>query len=165
MRTVIQRVKSANVKIENKIVGKINQGLLVLLAVHEKDPSINSGQVAEDLIQKMAEKIINLRIFSDFQDKMNLSVRDIADPPASPELAGRAGEILVVSQFTLYGDCSKGNRPSFIKSAKPEKAISYYEKFVKYIREQGIEVKTGEFGAMMQVELINDGPVTIIIDL
>jgi len=145
MRAVIQRVKSANVKVDSKIVGKISKGLLILLAVHEDDK--------EEVIQKMADKIINLRIFSDSQDKMNLSIKDVE------------GEILVVSQFTLYGNCNKGNRPSFIESARPEKAIPFYEKFVKYIREQGIKIETGEFGADMKVELINDGPVTIIIDL
>ena len=145
MRAVIQRVKSANVKVDSKIVGKISKGLLILLAVHEDDK--------EEVIQKMADKIINLRIFSDSQDKMNLSIKDVE------------GEILVVSQFTLYGNCNKGKRPSFIESARPEKAIPFYEKFVKYIREQGIKIETGEFGADMKVELINDGPVTIIIDL
>jgi len=118
MRAVIQRVKKARVKVDGKIVGEIGQGLLVLLAVHQDDK--------EEAIKKMAEKIINLRIFGDENDKMNLSVKDID------------GEILVVSQFTLYGDCRKGNRPSFIESAKPEKAISMYEKFVKYIKGQGI---------------------------
>ncbi|MFH1523152.1 MAG: D-aminoacyl-tRNA deacylase [Patescibacteria group bacterium] len=145
MRTVIQRVKSANVKIEDKTISQISRGLLVLLAVNQDD---EEGDIA-----KMADKIMNLRIFSDSDDKMNLSVKDVG------------GEIMVVSQFTLYGDCSKGNRPSFIESARSEKAIPMYEKFIKYIREQGIKVETGEFGAMMQVELINDGPVTIILDL
>ena len=145
MRAVIQRVKSANVKVENEIVGKINNGLLVLLAIHNEDQ--------EDVIDKMAEKIIKLRIFSDSDNKMNLSVKDVD------------GEILVVSQFTLYGDCKKGNRPSFIESAKPEKAIPLFVLFVKYIRDKDIKVETGEFGSMMDIELINDGPVTIIIDL
>lgn len=145
MRAVIQRVKNANVKVEGEVVGDINQGLLVLLAVHIDD--------TEDMIIKMAEKVLKLRIFSDKEDKMNLSLKDVG------------GEILVVPQFTLYGNCNKGNRPSFIESARPEKAIPMYEKFVKYVREQGIKVATGEFGAMMEVELINDGPTTIIIDL
>ncbi|MFA4833490.1 MAG: D-aminoacyl-tRNA deacylase [Patescibacteria group bacterium] len=151
MRVVIQRVKSANVKIDNEIVGQIGQGLLVLLAVHVDD--------TEDKIEKMAAKIINLRIFSDPSassgqvDKMNLSVKDVG------------GEILVVSQFTLYGDISKGNRPSFIESARPDKAIPYYEKFVAKIKDSGLETATGKFGAMMDVSLINDGPVTVIIDL
>jgi len=145
MRAVIQRVKNANVKVDDKIVGEIGKGLLVLLAIHEDDK--------EEVIQKMAEKIINLRIFSDSDEKMNLALKDVE------------GEILVVSQFTLYGNCNKGNRPSFIESAKPDKAIPFYEKFVEYLRKQGIKCETGKFGADMKVELINDGPVTIILDL
>lgn len=145
MRAVIQRVKRANVSINKQVIGQIGPGLLVLLAVHQDDE--------EAVIKKMADKVINLRIFSDPDDKMNLSIKDVR------------GEILVVSQFTLYGDCGKGNRPSFTRSAKPEKAIPMYEKFVKYIREQGIKVKTGKFGAMMEVELVNDGPVTIILEI
>lgn len=151
MRAVIQRVKKANVKINGQVVGEIGQGLLVLLAVHKDDPEASSA-AGEKSVQKLAAKIINLRVFSDEDDKMNLSVKDVS------------GEILAVSQFTLYGDTGKGNRPSFINSAPPEKAIPIYEKFVLYIREQGIEVATGRFGAMMAVELVNDGPVTIIID-
>ena len=145
MRAVIQRVKEASVKVDNEIVGKIGRGLLVLLAVHVDD--------TEDKIEKMATKIINLRIFRDKDDKMNLSVKDVG------------GEILVVSQFTLYGDTSKGNRPSFIESARPDKAIPYYEKFIEKIKSSGLKTATGKFGAMMDVSLINDGPVTIIIDL
>jgi len=145
MRAVIQRVKNSRVKVKNKIVGQVEEGLLIFLAIHEDDEEI--------LIPKMADKIINLRIFEDDNQKMNLSLKDIS------------GEILVVSQFTLYGDCKKGNRPSFIKSAKPIKAIPFYEKFVTYIKEKGFKVETGEFGAMMEVSLINDGPTTIIIDL
>ncbi|MFH1823056.1 MAG: D-aminoacyl-tRNA deacylase [Patescibacteria group bacterium] len=145
MRAVIQRVKNANVKIDNKIVGEINQGLLVLLAVHKDDK--------DQMITKMGDKILNLRIFSDENNKINLSVKDIN------------GEILVVSQFTLYGNTEKGNRPSFIDSARPEMAIPMYEKFIKYIKEQGIKVACGEFGAMMEVELINNGPVTIILNI
>jgi len=144
MRAVIQRVKEAEVKISGKTVGKIGKGLLVLLAVHQDD--------TEDKIEKMATKIINLRIFGDQADKMNLSVKDMG------------GEILVVSQFTLYGDISKGNRPSFIESAKPDKAVPYYEKFVEKIKVSGLKTATGEFGAMMEVSLINDGPVTIVVE-
>lgn len=144
MRAVIQRVKEAEVKISGKTVGKIGKGLLVLLAVHQDD--------TEDKIEKMVTKIINLRIFGDQADKMNLSVKDMG------------GEILVVSQFTLYGDISKGNRPSFIESAKPDKAVPYYEKFVEKIKTSGLKTATGKFGAMMEVSLTNDGPVTIIID-
>jgi len=144
MRAVIQRVKNAEVKIDGKIVGKIGKGLLVLLAVHQDD--------TEDKIEKMAAKIINLRIFADEEDKMNLSVKDVG------------GEILVVSQFTLYGDISKGNRPSFIESAKPDKVVPYYEKFVEKIKTSGLKTATGKFGAMMEVSLTNDGPVTIVVE-
>lgn len=144
MRTVIQRVESANVKVDNKIIGEIGHGLLILLAIHKDDE--------ESIIKKMADKIINLRIFEDDNEKMNLSLKDVD------------GEILVVSQFTLYGNSEKGNRPSFIESARPDKAIPMYEKFVKYIRGEEIKVETGKFGAMMDVELINNGPVTIILD-
>jgi len=144
MRAVIQRVKEAEVKISGKTVGKIGKGLLVLLAVHVDD--------TEDKIEKMATKIINLRIFGDQADKMNLSVKDMG------------GEILVVSQFTLYGDISKGNRPSFIESAKPDKAVPYYEKFVEKIKTSGLKTATGKFGAMMEVSLTNDGPVTIVVE-
>ena len=145
MRAVIQRVKEANVKVDGKIIGHIGGGMLVLLAVHIDD--------VEDMIIKMADKTMNLRIFDDERGMMNKSIRDIG------------GEMLVVSQFTLYGDTKKGNRPSYIKSARPEKAIPFYENFVKYIKGTGIKTETGEFGAMMEVSLVNDGPVTIIIDL
>ncbi len=145
MRAVIQRVKSASVEINKEVVGEIKKGLLILLAVHQDD--------SEEVISKMAEKILNLRIFGDSDAKMNLSVKDVE------------GEILVVSQFTLYSDTKKGNRPSFLESAKPDKAIPMYENFVKYLSDQGIKVQTGEFGKMMEVELINDGPVTIILDI
>jgi len=145
MRAVIQRVKKARVSTSQKTVGEIKEGLLVFLAIHKDD--------REGKIKKMAEKIINLRIFSDSEGMMNLSVKDIK------------GEILIVSQFTLYGDTNKGNRPSFIASAKPDKAIPMYEKFVSIIKGLGIKTATGKFGAMMDVELINDGPVTIIIDI
>ena len=152
MKAVIQRVKQANVKVGGEVIGQIGPGLLVLLAVHKNDV-LASLEQGEKMIKRMADKIINLRIFGDLDDKVNLSVKDIE------------GEILVVSQFTLYGNCKKGNRPSFIESAKSEKAILMYERFVKYIREQGINVETGEFGTMMEVELINEGPVTMILDL
>lgn len=145
MRAVIQRVKNANVKVGEEIVGQIDHGFLVLLAVHVNDE--------EEVIQKMADKILKLRVFDDEAGKMNNSIKDTG------------GEILVVSQFTLYGDCKKGNRPGFTNSARPEKAIPMYEKFVSYIKEQGVKAETGKFGAMMEVLLVNDGPVTIIIDL
>jgi len=144
MRAVIQRVKSSKVKINNEIVGKINGGLLILLAVHVND--------ALKDIDWLVKKVLNLRIFEDENGKMNKSVSNVG------------GEILVVSQFTLYGDCKKGNRPSFIESARPEKAKEYYEKFVEQMRTAGISAATGKFQEHMEVELINDGPTTIIID-
>lgn len=145
MRAVIQAVSSANVKVDGKTVGYINKGYLVLLAIHETD--------TEDKIIKMADKISDLRIFTDENDKMNLSLKDVD------------GEILLVSQFTLYGDAKKGNRPSFLESAKPVKAVPYYEKVVMLLKNKGFKVETGQFGAMMQVSLTNEGPTTIIIDL
>ena len=145
MRAVIQRVSSAQVSVTEKIVGKINKGLLVFFAVHVDDK--------EEMIDKMADKILKLRIFEDSEEKMNLSLIDVE------------GEILIVSQFTLYGDTKKGNRPSFIESARPEKAIPFYEKFLSVLQEKNIKVQSGEFGAKMEVELVNDGPVTVIVDL
>lgn len=144
MRCVIQRVKQAKVLINQKIISQINQGLLVLVAIHSHD--------TKALLTKTAEKIINLRIFSDESDKMNQSVLDIK------------GEILLVSQFTLYGDCTKGNRPSFIQAAEPSKAKQYYEELIKILENSKLLIKTGQFQAHMEVELINDGPVTIIIE-
>ena len=145
MRAVIQVVSSASVKSDNKIVGEISQGYLVLLAVHSND--------TEDKILKMADKIANLRIFMDQEDKMNLSLKEVG------------GEILLVSQFTLYGDTKKGNRPSFIESARPDKAEPYYEKIISLLREKDFKVATGIFGAKMFISLINEGPTTIVIDL
>jgi len=145
MRSLIQKVSEANVSVSGETVGKIKKGLLVFFAVHVDDE--------EKMISKMADKIINLRIFEDKDSKMNLSLEDVK------------GEILVVSQFTLYGDTRKGNRPSFIESARPEKAIPYYEKFVSILREKGFKVETGKFGEKMLVSLVNDGPNTIIINL
>lgn len=145
MKSVIQKVKSSFVKVDGKIIGQIGKGLLVFFAVHVDDK--------KEKIKKMAEKILNLRIFEDGEGKMNLSLRDVG------------GEILVVSQFTLYGDCAKGNRPSFIESARPETATVIYEEFIKYLRDAGIKVETGEFGGCMEVMLINDGPTTIIYEI
>lgn len=142
MRAVVQRVKRAKVMINDKIVGKIDEGLLILLGVTHED--------TEENVDYLVRKILNLRIFKDENDKMNLSVKDIK------------GEILVVSQFTLYADTSKGNRPSFTNAAKPEIANKLYEYFKEKCAEE-IKVQSGEFGANMQVELINDGPVTIVI--
>lgn len=145
MIAVVQRVSAASVTIENKIKSSIDSGLMVLLGIEDADNQ-------ED-IDWLASKIVNLRIFNDEQGVMNVSVID------------SNGDILVVSQFTLHASTKKGNRPSYIKAAKPEIAIPLYESFVKAVRLiLGKEVKTGEFGADMKVSLVNDGPVTIIID-
>lgn len=145
MRLVIQRVKKAAVSIDEKCFSKIEQGLLVLIGIEENDG-------VED-IDWLVSKLVNLRIFSDEKGLMNLSVKDIE------------GEILVVSQFTLFASTKKGNRPSFIRSAKPEIAIPLYKIFIKKAQELiSSQIKTGIFGADMQIELINDGPVTIVID-
>ncbi len=144
MRALIQRVKRASVTIDSQITGKINEGLLIFLGVGEDD--------TEKQVQYLVEKCTGLRIFTDEQDKMNLSVKDIN------------GEILVVSQFTLFGDCKKGKRPSFVRAARPETAIPLYESFIAHCKNTGLNVQTGEFGADMQIELINDGPVTIWLD-
>ncbi len=145
MRVVIQRVSEAAVKIDGNIVGEISKGLLVLLGIAQED----TEQDALYLIQKL----INLRIFSDADGKMNLSVQDCG------------GELLVVSQFTLYADTKKGNRPSYIRAARPEHAIPLYEFFLQELQKQFQgPIQTGQFGADMKVSLINDGPVTIIMD-
>lgn len=145
MRVVIQRVSEAAVKIDGTIVGEISKGLVVLLGIAQED----TEQDALYLIQKL----INLRIFSDADGKMNLSVQDCG------------GELLIVSQFTLYADTKKGNRPSYIRAARPEHAIPLYEFFLQELQKQFQgPIQTGQFGADMKVSLINDGPVTIIID-
>ena len=144
MRALIQRVKRASVTIDSQITGKINEGLLIFLGVGEDD--------TEKQVQYLVEKCTGLRIFTDEQDKMNLSVKDIN------------GEILVVSQFTLFGDCKKGKRPSFVRAARPETAIPLYESFIAHCKNTGLNVQTGQFGADMQIELLNDGPVTIWLD-
>ena len=144
MRAVVQRVTNADVKIDGRENGKIDNGLLVLLGV-------GNGDTEEDM-KYIADKIIKLRIFSDENDKMNLSLEDVG------------GSMLVISQFTLYGDCSYGRRPYFGNAMEPVSANEMYEKFVAYIREQGIHTETGEFGADMKVSLTNDGPVTIILE-
>lgn len=144
MRAVIQRVTSADVKIGGVVKGAIDGGFLVLLG-------IGSDDTEEDMVY-IAEKIINLRIFSDENDKMNLSLADVG------------GSLLVISQFTLYGDCSHGRRPYFGGAMEPNGANEMYEKFVAYVRDKGIHTETGEFGADMQVSLTNDGPVTIILE-
>ncbi len=144
MRAVIQRVKSASVTVEGEIVGKIGKGILVLLGVSVAD--------TEKEALYLLEKTLNLRIFEDWEGKMNLSLLDIS------------GQLLVVSQFTLYGDARKGRRPSFIEAAPPEKAHQLYEYFVSEASTQLSQVETGKFQAMMDVQLINDGPVTILLD-
>ena len=144
MRAVVQRVRSCRVVVAGETVGEIGPGLLVLLGIRTGD--------GPDQVRWMADKIVNLRILEDAQGKMNVSVADAR------------GSILVVSQFTLYGDCQKGRRPSFIDAARPEVAEPLYESFVNAIKLHGVPVATGRFGADMQVELVNDGPVTIVID-
>ena len=145
MKSVIQRVSSASVTVNNKIVGSIQSGLLVLFGVHIND--------TEPQLLWMCDKISNLRIFDDENGVMNKSVRDVN------------GEILMVSQFTLYGNLKKGTRPSYIEAARPEKAIPMYEKAIDYLKSTtGLNIKSGVFGADMCVELVNDGPVTIILE-
>lgn len=145
MRAVIQRVSKASVSIDQEIKSSIDLGLLILLGIEEAD--------TQDDINWLTSKISRLRVFNDENEVMNLSVIDIK------------GEVIVVSQFTLHASTKKGNRPSYIKAAKPDIAIPLYEKFVKKLEEETEEpVQTGEFGAMMEISLINDGPVTIIID-
>ena len=144
MKVVVQRVSSAAVKVENEIVGKIGQGLLLLIGIAENDQP-------ED-IDFVADKCVNLRIFEDDQDKMNRSLLDVN------------GDVLCISQFTLLGDTRKGRRPSFIKAARPEKGETYYEQFVNRLKRYPINVETGIFGAMMDVELVNYGPVTLIVN-
>jgi len=145
MRAVIQRVSEASVTVNNKVISSINTGLLVLLGIEDADTS-------EDIIWLIG-KLSKMRIFSDSEGKMNLSLTDCN------------GSLLLVSQFTLHAMTAKGNRPSFIRSAKPEKAIPVYEEFIKIWQQQtNIPIQTGEFGADMKINLLNDGPVTIIID-
>lgn len=145
MRVLAQRVLKASVTVEGQIIGTINKGLLLFVAVHKNDTL--------DLIPKLADKIIKLRIFEDKNGKMNLSLPD------------SKGEILVVSQFTLYGDCQKGNRPSFVEAASPEKAETYYEALIKELQKSDLTVASGKFRTYMAVELVNDGPTTLILDL
>lgn len=144
MKALIQRVKRASVTVDGVKISEISKGILVFLGVEKDDEKENA--------EKLADKIYKLRIFEDENDKMNLSVADVE------------GELLVVSQFTLCGDCKKGTRPSFDKAAAPDKAVKLYEYFVEYLSDKNIPVKTGKFRAMMDVELINDGPVTFFIE-
>ena len=144
MRVLLQRVSRAEVRVDGRVTGAIGAGYLVLVGItHDDTP---------ERARWMADKVVGLRLFPDADGKMNLALADVG------------GAVLVVSQFTLYGDASKGRRPSFIAAARPEVAVPLYEQFIALIRAQGLRVETGEFGAMMQVELINDGPVTLSLE-
>ena len=144
MRAVLTRVKSASVTIEGRVAGQIGQGFLILLGVTHEDTEVQAV--------KLADKLTGLRIFEDENGKMNQGLESVD------------GQVLVVSQFTLYGNCRKGRRPDFLAAARPEVAIPLYEKFIQLIRDKGIHVETGEFGAEMLVESVNDGPVTLVVD-
>jgi D-tyrosyl-tRNA(Tyr) deacylase len=144
MRVVLQRVRRASVTIAGAVVGRIEQGFCLLVGFTHNDSS--------DQVLWMADKVAGLRLFGDAEGKMNLSLADVG------------GAVLVVSQFTLYGDASKGRRPSFLTAARPEVAIPLYERFCAELRARGLTVATGEFGAMMEVEILNDGPVTLVLE-
>ena len=144
MRALVQRVSRASVTIDGRVHGAIEKGFLVLLGVTEGDTEADA--------RYLADKCVGLRVFTDENDKMNLALADVG------------GGLLIVSQFTLYGDCSHGRRPSFVAAARPDLAIPLYETFVARCRESGLPVETGEFGAHMEVELLNDGPVTLWLD-
>lgn len=144
MRAVVQRVSSASVSVDGETVSSIGRGLLVLLGVARDD---DAGDA-----RYLAEKVATLRIFPDESGKMNRSVEEVG------------GQVLVVSQFTLLGDCRKGRRPNFTQSAPPEQAVPLYQAFIQFLRERGLGVGEGRFGAMMQVSLVNDGPVTLVVD-
>ena len=145
MKVVIQRVSKAQVTIDDKIIGEISQGLLIFVGVAQDD---NMTQ-----IKKLADKILNLRIFDDINNKMNLSINDIK------------GSLLIISQFTLYADCKKGNRPSFMNAASPVHAKKIYNEFVNYMVQKKINVQSGKFGADMEINLINSGPATFILEV
>lgn len=144
MRVVVQRSKEASVTVDGQTIGEITKGFVLLVG-------ITHGDTMEDA-KYVAEKIVNLRVFEDQEGKMNLSLSQVE------------GEILSISQFTLYGDCRKGRRPNFMEAAHPDHASVIYDQFNQLLREQGVKVETGQFGAMMDVTLINDGPVTLIIE-
>ena len=144
MRVLVQRVSRAEVRVDDRMTGRIGRGYLLLVGLTHDDD--------EARLVWMADKVTGLRLFADADDKMNLALADVG------------GAVLVVSQFTLYGDARKGRRPSFIDAARPEIAIPLYERFIRLLRERHLPVETGEFGVMMQVELINDGPVTLSLE-
>ena len=144
MRAVVERVTESSVEVDGKTIGEIGRGLLVLLGV--------AGDDGEDDASQIAKKVAQLRIFNDAEGKFNLSLEDVG------------GAVLLISQFTLLGDARKGNRPSFIAAARPEQAVPLYESMAESLRDRGITVATGEFGAHMKVHLTNDGPVTILLD-
>ena len=144
MRVVLQRVSRAEVRVAGRVTGRIDRGFLLLVGFTHTD--------GEDALVWMADKVVGLRLFGDADEKMNLALADVG------------GALLVVSQFTLYGDAAKGRRPSFIDAARPETAIPLYERFVALLRERVDRVETGEFGAMMDVDLVNDGPVTLLLE-
>ncbi|MBR5649726.1 D-aminoacyl-tRNA deacylase [Pseudobutyrivibrio sp.] len=144
MKFVIQRVNEASVKVDGKIIGQINKGFLVLIGVGQDD--------TKEIADKMVKKLLGLRIFDDENDKINLSLTDVG------------GELLLISQFTLYANCKKGYRPSFIEAGAPDMANEMYEYIVEKCRQGGFHVETGEFGADMKVSLLNDGPFTIVLD-
>lgn len=144
MRAIVQRVLSSNVKVDGEIVGSIKKGYNVLIGIGKDD--------TEEDLKYIKDKIINLRIFEDEEDKMNLSLKDVD------------GELLLISQFTLYGDCRKGRRPNFMNALGGEEAKNLFNNFITLCKEEGIKVETGVFGAHMEVTIVNDGPVTMIID-
>jgi D-aminoacyl-tRNA deacylase len=144
MRIVVQRSKAASVMVEGETVGNISSGFVLLVGITHSDKQ-------EDAVF-LADKVANLRVFEDEAGKMNLSLLDVG------------GEVLSVSQFTLYGDCRKGRRPNFMEAARPDQAVELYDAFNQLLREKGIKVETGRFGAMMDVSLVNDGPVTLILE-
>ena len=145
MKAIIQRVNKAQVMIDNKIIGKISEGFVIFIGIAQDDSMSH--------VIKLADKILSLRVFNDINKKMNLSIHDIK------------GSLLIISQFTLYADCNKGNRPSFINAASPVHAKKIYNEFVNYMTQQKINVQLGKFGADMEVSLINAGPATFILDI
>jgi len=144
VRAVVQRVKRAEVRVNGRVVGAVGEGMVVLLGVGKED--------TQEAAAALADKIVNLRIYDDQQGRMNRSILEIQ------------GGLLCVSQFTLYGDCRKGRRPSYDRAARPDMACRLYEAFVESVRARGITVQTGQFQALMEVELVNDGPVTLVLD-